>query len=111
MNKKIDVRSEFILDDQSVMKRKFNVVLALNIFPQFLNTVESYNQFLVFLKKLKTNYMILHTHPLGEHEIDGVYRNLKPKEFCEFVAQETGMKRTKCIYQNSDGHPVYLLKK
>ncbi|MDP6435817.1 MAG: hypothetical protein QF790_05560 [Gammaproteobacteria bacterium] len=109
-NKKFELRSGSVLEDEVIMSREYEAVLALNIFHHFLKTEKLFIQLTNFLDNLKTRYIFLETHLHEEIQMEEAYKKFTPEELCQFVADHTGLGGYTLIHTADDGRPLYVLK-
>jgi SAM-dependent methyltransferase len=89
--------------------RKFNVVLALNIFHHFLKERETFEKFVEWLRALNMDSMILEPHCTDEQQMTGAYRNFPEREFVEFVLANSVLGHAEVVHRCEDRRPIYRL--
>ena len=100
------MRSGSVLEDEVIMSREYEAVLALNIFHHFLKTEKLFNQLTNFLDNLKTKHIFLETHLHEEIQMENAYKKFTPEELCQFVADHTGLGGYTLIHTAEDGRPL-----
>lgn len=109
MGKRFEIEAGSVFD--MTMDQPFDAVLALSIFHHFLKEEEMYRQFVDFLHRLKTSYMIFEPHRPNEGQMSGAFMRLGPEEFVAFVAEHTGLKSFSQIGTAENGRKLYLLQR
>jgi len=87
----------------------YNVVLALNIFHHLIKTKERYGRLLALLDRMNPELMIFQAHNPGGAQMEGSYRNYRPQEFAEFVAEHANLPNVEQLGQASDRRPLFKL--
>lgn len=108
-NKKFKVIAESVLESRDIRNTHFNVVLALNIFHDFLKTKESYDRFVHLLENLHTEELFFESHLPDEPQMQGAYKNYAPAEFAEFLLRNSSLSQAQCIGVAEEGRPLYKL--
>lgn len=91
--------------------KKFDVVLALNIFHHFTKTESLFEKFKVLLSRLDIDEMFLQTHNPKEPQMIGAYKNFENEEFADFIIQHTGLHRYDFVAEIAAGRKLYHLSK
>ncbi len=108
-NKTFKIINKSIFDSEEVLKIKYDIVFALNIFHHFLKTEHNYKRFVSFLHNLKTQQMIFEPHLYHEIEKINPYRNYNPNEFVSFILRNSSLNHQKYIGAADDGRRLYKL--
>jgi hypothetical protein len=109
-NKNFELRSGSVLEDEVIMGKDYEAVLALNIFHHFIKTEKLFGQLTNFLDNLKTRYIFLETHLHEEIQMEQAYKKFTPEELCQFVVDQTGLSGYTLIHTADDGRPLYVLR-
>lgn len=90
-------------------KSNYDVILALNVLHRYLKTADSYDRFVKFLKRLRTNVIFFAPHSLRDVQMQGAYRNYGNADFMRFIAKYTNLSHYECIGYIENGVPIYKL--
>jgi 2-polyprenyl-3-methyl-5-hydroxy-6-metoxy-1,4-benzoquinol methylase len=71
--------------------RKYDVVLALNIFHHSLKKQNTFELLDAFLGTLDCKLMFFEPHNPAEGQMANAYRKFSPEEFAQFIATKTGL--------------------
>jgi 2-polyprenyl-3-methyl-5-hydroxy-6-metoxy-1,4-benzoquinol methylase len=88
---------------------EYDVIFALNIWHHYLKTESRFESLKKFLKRLKTKLIIFEPHSPIEHQMRNAFRNLKPAEFTQFVAEQTGMSHIEFVGQDGKDRQIFKL--
>lgn len=112
MNKlRISEDKEFqVINDDifNLKERKFDVVLALNIFHHFLKKEETYKKLVEFLKSLDMKEMYFQVHSPEEKQMINAYRNFNNQDFINFILENSCLNYSKEIGEEN-GRKIYKL--
>ena len=108
-NKRFRIISESILEYNKNKELVFDVVLALNVFHNYLKTKDTYSNLINFLKRLKVKELIFGTHNLKEFKKNEVYRNYNPDQFVNFILENSCLNKAKYIGKTKTGRALYKL--
>ncbi len=92
-------------------KKRFKVVLALNIFHHFLKTKSDYDALIGLLKRIDMDTMIFEPHLTTEPQMKNAYRNYVPEEFLNFIIKNSCLNHYTLIGTAEDGRSIYKLCK
>ncbi len=92
-------------------KRRFDIVLALNIFHHFLKTKGDYDALTRFLEQMDMDAMIFEPHHTTEPQMKNAYRNYEPDEFVNFIQKHSCLNHSDLIGTAEDGRSIYKLRK
>lgn len=87
----------------------YDVVFALNIFHHLIKTEERYERLLALLDRMNPEIMIFQAHNPGGAQMKDSYRNYRPKEFAEFVAEQANLPTIEPLGQANDRRPLFKL--
>jgi len=87
----------------------YDVVFALNIFHHLIKTEERYERLLALLARIDPEIMIFQAHNPGGAQMKGSYRNYRPQEFAEFVAENSNLPNIEPLGQANDRRPLFKL--
>jgi len=105
--KRFEITPGSILDTPP--ERKFEVVLAIDVFHHFLKTEFLFAGFIRFLKSLKTKYLVFR-HNIGQDmHTERAFKHFKPSEFVNIISENTALKRYEVIAKEKDEGPLYFL--
>lgn len=91
--------------------RRYDVVLALNIFHHYLATEELFSQLKEFIRSLIAKQIFFEPHLPEDAIVQGAYRNFTPDEFVSFVSRESGMSNVTELGSTSRGRRLFLLER
>lgn len=77
----------------------FDVVLALNIFHHFIKTEALQDKLIDFLRRLDCQIMFFQAHSTAEGQMAGAFRNYEPEQFCDFIVDNSALRRYERIGQ------------
>ncbi len=92
-----------------IVRRSFDVVLALNIFHHFMKTKVDHDRLIVLLGKLRPAQLFFEPHRTDEPPMQGAYANLEPEEFVAFVQTHAGLAHAEYIHTAPDGRKLFSL--
>src|SRR3989304_147893 len=87
--------------------KKFDVVIALNIFHHFLKNKTQFVQLKAMLKNMDTNELFFEPHLYEEEQMENSYVNFTPSQFVDFLLQNTSLTKSEVIYTAKNGRTVY----
>ena len=90
--------------------RRFDVVLALNIFHHFLKEERDCQGLAKLLGRLQARFMFFQPHLPEEPQMQGAYRNFPPDDFVDFILRHSAFDDAELLGTASDNRPVYLLR-
>ncbi|OPX94115.1 MAG: tRNA (mo5U34)-methyltransferase [Syntrophorhabdus sp. PtaB.Bin027] len=105
MNFSIISKSIFDIDE-----KKFDIVLALNIFHHFLKTKNEFFKLKAFLESLDTTYLFFEPHDPLEDQMKMSFINFNNEEFVNFILSNSCLNHSKYI-GNDEGRNIYILYK
>ena len=90
---------------------KYDVVLALSVFHQFVGHEADLERLAAFLERLTTDNLVIEAFLPDGPRSDGAYRKFGPEEFVTFVAERSSL-RSVTPLRNAEGErPIYLLRR
>jgi hypothetical protein len=89
--------------------RKWDIVLALNIFHHFLKERETFAKFEKWLRELDVDSMFFEPHCADEPQMVGAYRNFPEQEFVEFICASSVLRHSEIIHRCDDRRAIYRL--
>ena len=89
--------------------RRFEIVLALNIFHHFLKERELFEKFTAWLSRLQVETMFFEPHCAREPQMTGAHVNFDEREFVDFVLANSMLNHAELVYRCHDGRPIYRL--
>jgi len=110
-NKKFEAINKSIFNVGFINSMEFDVVLALNIFHQFLKRKTEYFKLINLLKNLKTAELFFEPHVYTENQMKDAYVNYNETEFVDFLLKHTSLARSELIYAERSGRRVFKLSK
>ena len=114
--KKIN-HQKFQIIDKSIFEydlkgKKFTVVLALNVFHNYLQTKYTFNKLLQLLKDLNTEELFLQYPTKETPIIKNAYRQYAGNKFAEFIIENSNLNDYDLLGRPEKGdNPVYKLIK
>lgn len=108
-HKSFEIIDRSILDLETA--RKFDVVLALNIFHHFLKKQDLHERLIRFLSRLEAGTMFFEPHLPGEPQMAGSFRNYGPEEFAEFIKEHGRFGSSEQIGVALDGRSLFMLRR
>lgn len=87
----------------------FDVVLALNIFHNFIVRKKSFLNLIKLLNRLKIKELFFGAHHPSEFKNAKVYQNFTPSQFVNFIIQNSCLTEAKIIGKTLDGRILYKL--
>ena len=108
---------KFKIIDKSIFEydfkgKKFNVVLALNVFHHFLQTKDTFKKFLQLLKDLDTEELFLQCPTKESPIVKNAYRQYVGDQFAEFIIENSNLNDWEFLGRpEEDDKPMYKLKK
>jgi len=92
-------------------KRRFDVVIALNIFYHFLKTKDTYYKLIQLLNRIETKYLFFQSHLQSEHlKMKGfAYKTYDEDNFVDFVLSHSNLSNARLLGRDEDGRAVYML--
>ena len=110
-NRKFEIIDKKILE-YDIKVKKFDIVLALNVFHRFLQTEYTFNKFLQFLKDLDTKELFLQCPTKEAPLIKNSYKQYGGDQFAEFIIKNSNLNNYKFLGSlEKDGKSLYKLKK
>jgi len=91
------------------LRRRLDVVLALNIFHHFLKTEASFDDLRSFLQRLETRHMLFESHLPGDPQMASAAHDFEPEDFARFIAGTAGLDRVQRLGAAADSRPLFLL--
>ncbi len=111
-DRRFKIISKSIFDSYDEIPKKFDVVLALNIFHHFIKHEDDYHKLVNLLNKLEMEEMFFQSHRTDEPQMKGAFKNFTPEEFVYFILQNSCLKKMECIGKtDQDGRFLYRLYK
>ena len=108
-NKKFKIITESIFNFEKNLEITFDVVLALNIFHNFLMRKDTYYNLIKFLKRLRVKELIFGAHNPKVFRNKNVYRNYTPDQFVNFILENSCLNKAKFIGKTKTGRSLYKL--
>ena len=107
-------RKKFKIINKSIFdlnEKRFDVVLALNIFHHFLREKGLYLKLIEFLRNLDMKIMYFQPHDPNEKVMQNAYHNYNNKQFVEFIIKNSCLNEYELINKKSDSanRPIYKL--
>jgi len=96
---------ESIFEYKKNQELKFDVVFALNIFHHFLETKNTYLNFIKLLRRLKVKELFFEAHKLSGRRKR--YREYNPEQFVDFIINNSHLDKAEFIGRAEDGRPLY----
>ncbi|MHA1106988.1 MAG: class I SAM-dependent methyltransferase, partial [Promethearchaeota archaeon] len=105
-------RKKFKIINKSIFdlnEKRFDVVLALNIFHHFLREKGLYLKLIEFLRNLDMKIMYFQPHDPNEKVMQNAYHNYNNKQFVEFIIKNSCLNEYELINKKSDSanRPIY----
>lgn len=108
---KFKIINKSILDDD-IEGKKFDVVLALNIFHHFLHKKVTFNKFLRYLKNLDTVELFLQCPAKKLPKMKNAYRQYIGEQFVKFIIENSNLNNFKFLgIPEKNADPLYKLTK
>ena len=109
-------RKKFKIINKSIFdlnEKRFDIVLALNIFHHFLREKGLYLKLIEFLRNLDLKIMYFQPHDPNENVMQNAYLNYNNKQFVEFIIKNSCLNEYELINKKSDSanRPIYKLYK
>ena len=108
-NRKFTIIPKSIFDYEDLKNKKFDVVLALNIFQHFLKSKESYQKLIDMLHKLQVKEMYFEPNAPKEFQNKNSYKNYSDEEFVKFILKNSKLNESQHIGTAEDGRKIYKL--
>lgn len=86
-------------------RREFDVVLALSVFHHIVKTRAGHERLVAFLRGLRCRALYFEPGRSGP----GMYRDYAEPEFVQFVQENSGLGRSRCLGPTKVGRNLYLL--
>ncbi len=94
---------------EPLRERRFEIVLALNIFHHFLKERELFEKFATWLSRLQVETMFFEPHCSREPQMAGAHVNFDEREFISFVLEKSMLNHAELVHRCHDGRPIYRL--
>lgn len=108
-NKKFEIIAMDILEYHD--KKRFKIILALNIFHHFIKEKHQHDRLINFLQRIDTEIIFFQPHKIDEPQMVGSYRNYDCEEFVAFVLKHSRLRNALPIGEADDRRPIYKLYK
>lgn len=106
-NKKFKIISKSIFD---IERKKYDVVLALNIFHHFLKTKREYDRLTKFLNEIDTKIMFFEPHLFNEKQMDNAHINYSDIDFINYILENSCLNGYEYLGEEMGGRKIYILK-
>jgi len=103
---------EFTIIAKSIFEiegKRYDVVLALNIFHHFLKNKQNYDKLTRFLIDLDTKIMFFEPHQPNEPQMQNAYINYNETDFINYILVNSCLNKYTLLGKLQDGRNVYLL--
>lgn len=110
-NKKFEIINKSIFEVDLIKEMIFDVVLALDIFHNFLKTKTRYFQLIDLLRNLKTNKLFFELHNFDEDQMEDAYVHYDENEFLNFLLENSTLTKSELIYKTKYGSHIFKLFK
>ncbi len=90
---------------------KFDLVLALNVFNNFLKTEYHYNKFINFLRNLSVKEIFFENSSYEKENRKYFYKNLSDDQFIKIIMEHTGLLKWEKVLEYNRGRKLYHLWK
>jgi len=107
-NRKFNIISGSIFEYHD--KNNFDVVLALNVFHNFIKTGNTYYMLIDMLRRLDMKVMFFQAEPTDSPQMKSTYRNFNSEEFIDFILKNSKLNEFICIGETKQGGLIYRLQ-
>lgn len=108
-NKKFKIIPGSIFDYKKNQEIIFDVVLALNVFHNYLRSENTYSDLIKFLNRLKVKELIFGAHNPRDFRNKNFYRNYTPDQFVNSIINNSCLNKAKFIGKTRTGRSIYKL--
>jgi len=108
-NKRFEIISESIFNYKGNQELNFNVILALNIFRDFMTVKEMYIKLAEFLKRLNVQEMFIGLDKPSRFRSKKYHLLNEPEKILKFILEKSSLNEFKYIGELEDGRHIYKL--
>lgn len=105
-NKKFTIIPKSIFEIEG---KRYDIVLALNVFHHFLKNKQDYDKLTRFLTDLDTKIMFFEPHQPNEPQMQNAYINYNETDFINYILVNSCLNKYMPLGKLQDGRNVYLL--